>query len=1309
MSASNQQTLTDSGANDRPLMLEKRNYIPWESRLRRFLDNKLEDGERMWRSIEKEPYERPLITDPDDDKEKILEPLSKMTESNKKQYIAYVKVMNYLLQAIPNDIYNSMDTCKNAKEMWERIRRLMFGSDVTNHARHSRRMDEFDKFAAKEGESLEYVYERLTTLVNIMDRDIVSYDQLYDSLVQFEPHVQASKAKRTARNHDPLALIAYSNASSSQSHANPSYSHSPQPYYVTHPLSVVDYEEDYQGELQEDSQEDKLTTIMINQVVIQDGRVDIQTKNAGYGGNGNRNIGRQNMNQAFNARNRNDESNQIVQRVPRTELNSGKANVQCYNCNEKGHYARDCPIPRVHDAKYFREQMLLAMKDKAKSNLNDEENDFMLDNSFRDETLVKLTVAVIMMARIQPTDENGMQKLNYDAKAVNEVNASPKMISKKVNEHKNNGKSKTIIHTSADDQIDSNIIFDDPYVENNGGSNEHDSSDHDQYHDEIETCKERVKTFESKTIQCTKYKEICDELEREIRADKDTIERILKEKDKIESEFFKVKNEKLIIQHETQLAKKAFKEREDRYLKDIVDLEEKLSSHDRIVYKMGQSIQTIHLLGKTPNQVYDPFLKVGLGYKNPERLKKAIATQPKMYHGEKLYSTKLKIDSPDSEETLEDAEKKSSVDQTYFSIPSTSNICSKSNEVKTDLQIPKMPKESKLLKMFEKMALVINALRDQIDVTLLEDRKRRWMSDSQNSLRKFYKTDVISMSVSLSKTLKELKQELIEEVQEMLNIFESIEQKVEEKSPKEHIFQTKIDRLLEVSLSREIRDCVLISVAEQKNELLQNKIEKISNDSKDIQANLLKRIKILENDFKRSQAQSIDFELKLQHQKEKMACDVSWKSRLSKLNDENVLLKTQVYYVVQERENIKLEYQKLFNSIKATRAQHQQEVNELIENISQKTYAYNDVRVGSSNSVRRPKSKDTKSRNRVLKNTNVKSSSAYVRKTPSSVRIDSNKRETKNSNECQSNASVLNTKNVTADNDALSRDSRVKRALFTTPVAAQSKNLGANSVVAKSGFSIAKTLTATNKNHSLVHTRYNKTPYELIRGRKPNVQYFHVFGSLCYPTNDCDNLGKSKPKAGIEPGLNCMNFQDASNDMNETPSQQDLDNLFGPLYEEYYASSTSEVSSNFAANTLDNEDTRSSSSIIIEDNFEEVDSYLNYQDPSNMHEFHQQHRYTDKWTKNHLIEQVIGDPSKLVQQDIDSALMQSCVCRHAIKVKWLWKNKTDAENTVIRNKSCLVAKGYSQQEGIDFEESFAPVARLKQFECSWLMRLTRNL
>ncbi|GKF85964.1 hypothetical protein Tco_0253791 [Tanacetum coccineum] len=139
--------------------------------------------------------------------------------------------------------------------------------------------------------------------------------------------------------------------------------------------------------------------------------------------------------------------------------------------------------------------------------------------------------------------------------------------------------------------------------------------------------------------------------------------------------------------------------------------------------------------------------------------------------------------------------------------------------------------------------------------------------------------------------------------------------------------------------------------------------------------------------------------------------------------------------------------------------------------------------------------------------------------------------------------------------------------------------------------------------------------------------------------------------------------------------------MFGPLYEEYYTSSTSEVTNNSPANTLDVEDTPSPSSIIVKDSdapqivtsseepitqessipvlenhsdeqlqedvaeldgntimnsfenpeIKKSESSSNYQDPSNMHEFHQQHRYTDKWTKNHPIEQVIGDPLKPVQ------------------------------------------------------------------------------
>ncbi|GKA43409.1 hypothetical protein Tco_0736133 [Tanacetum coccineum] len=59
---------------------------------------------------------------------------------------------------------------------------------------------------------------------------------------------------------------------------------------------------------------------------FKDGLVDIQTKNAGYGGNANKNAGR-NITQGFNTGNSSDENNQIIQRVPRTDSTPGKANV----------------------------------------------------------------------------------------------------------------------------------------------------------------------------------------------------------------------------------------------------------------------------------------------------------------------------------------------------------------------------------------------------------------------------------------------------------------------------------------------------------------------------------------------------------------------------------------------------------------------------------------------------------------------------------------------------------------------------------------------------------------------------------------------------------------------------------------------------------------------------------------------------------------------------------------------------------------------------------------------------------------------
>nr|GEY17615.1 hypothetical protein [Tanacetum cinerariifolium] len=151
-------------------------------------------------------------------------------------------------------------------------------------------------------------------------------------------------------------------------------------------------------------------------------------------------------------------------------------------------------------------------------------------------------------------------------------------------------------------------------------------------------------------------------------------------------------------------------------------------------------------------------------------------------------------------------------------------------------------------------------------------------------------------------------------------------------------------------------------------------------------------------------------------------------------------------------------------------------------------------------------------------------------------------------------------------------------------------------------------------------------------------------------------------------------------------------------------------------------------------------------DPSNMHTFYQPYPHKFQWSKDHPLEQVIGEPSRpiLTRNQLRS---DGEMCMYAFSVstmkpknvkeamtdpawidsmqeellqfkrldvwvlvpapdnispltlKWLFKNKHDEEQTVIRNKFRLVVRGYRQKEGIDFKESFYPVARMEANVC----------
>ncbi|GJU28595.1 uncharacterized mitochondrial protein-like protein [Tanacetum coccineum] len=297
---------------------------------------------------------------------------------------AEMEVMNMILLSIPNEIYNSVDACTSAKDMRSAFR----------------------------------LAKQLT---------VDSFDDLFDYLQQFEKLVNASRAKKLEKSHDPLALVAHTGLSSRQTSS----------YYVTHPTSVVDYDDEYQ-----------------NQAIIQGDRVNIQSRNSGNTGrNGRRAYVQEEVVEGMNA----PKETGNVQRTLRIPSSGNTSTVQCYNCSEKGHYARNYPKPRVRDSKYFMEQMLLAKQDEAGVILTDEQNDFLFADASRMEEIEELSANICLMARIQPADHTSDDGPSYESAFISEVQSSS---IDENNEPMYPTHTKIINSTIGDDQINSNIKFD---------------------------------------------------------------------------------------------------------------------------------------------------------------------------------------------------------------------------------------------------------------------------------------------------------------------------------------------------------------------------------------------------------------------------------------------------------------------------------------------------------------------------------------------------------------------------------------------------------------------------------------------------------------------------------------------------------------------------------------------------------------------------------------------------------------------------------------------------------------------------------
>nr|GFC80908.1 retrovirus-related Pol polyprotein from transposon TNT 1-94 [Tanacetum cinerariifolium] len=206
------------------------------------------------------------------------------------------------------------------------------------------------------------------------------------------------------------------------------------------------------------------------------------------------------------------------------------------------------------------------------------------------------------------------------------------------------------------------------------------------------------------------------------------------------------------------------------------------------------------------------------------------------------------------------------------------------------------------------------------------------------------------------------------------------------------------------------------------------------------------------------------------------------------------------------------------------------------------------------------------------------------------------------------------------------------------------------------------------QNRSIIHKRFDKTPYELINKRKPNINFFRVFGCRCYLLNDYEDVGKLKAKRDIrvfvgyskesaasriynkrtrkiheivnvnfdeipkmaskqfslEPGLSKLNETGKSSYLSvsqvDEASKKDLEDLFQDFYDEYFDSSKVMKSSTSNVETLSslNDDVQQSPEEVIlpSSNTQSINmvpsgdeastsASTSFHDPSNVHTYYQ--------------------------------------------------------------------------------------------------------
>ena len=275
----------------------------------------------------------------------------------------------------------------------------------------------------------------------------------------------------------------------------------------------------------------------------------------------------------------------------------------------------------------------------------------------------------------------------------------------------------------------------------------------------------------------------------------------------------------------------------------------------------------------------------------------------------------------------------------------------------------------------------------------------------------------------------------------------------------------------------------------------------------------------------------------------------------------------------------------------------------------------------------------------------------------------------------------------------------------------------------------------------------SKTSYEIWKGKKPSVAYFHVFGCACYILRDREHLGKfdNKSDEGVFLGysknskayrvynMRTQTVMESINvvvddvrDFSEFSTEEEIDRFIDEsneqsIEEPVHAVETSRpsVSTDPASADTETEQTEKRFPCIISDVIQkEPSSRVKLNHPSELilgdpkdsmvtrKKFSNVSRFacflSNIEPKN--VKEALTDENwiEAMQEELEQFLRNKVwnlvprpMNTNIIGTKWIFKNKSNEFGTIIRNKARLVAQGYTQVEGIDFDETFAPVARLE--------------